>query len=307
MKFGILAAALGGLLLAAAAAKAQSDAGTQTDGAAGQTAEDAAASDPVVAVVNGQELRRSDVIQSASTLPPAYQQNIEQLFPALVDRLIDLTLLTTEGRERGLQDDEMVREMVADFEDEAIRQVLLQRHLEENLTEERMRERYEQIVDDFEPRQEIRARHILLESKEEAEAVIVELDGGADFVALARERSTGPSAPEGGDLGYFTADQMVPAFAEAAFGLEAGAYTKEPVQTQFGWHVIKVEDRRETEPPSFEEAQAQIENELSQELVREFLANLRENAEIEKLGPAGPAAGGPAQDGAGQPPADAAD
>ncbi|WP_162913236.1 peptidylprolyl isomerase [Rhodospirillaceae bacterium SYSU D60014] len=289
--FGVIGAAAAGLLLlAVAVVQAQS--------------EDPAA-DPVVAVVDGQELHRSDVIESASSLPPAYQQNIDRIFPALLDRLIDLTLLAKEGRERDLQDDETVRAMVTDFEDQAIREILLQRYLEEALTDEAVQQRYAERVEDFEPVPEVRARHILVETKEEAEAIIEELKAGANFEELAQSRSTGPSGPEGGDLGYFVADQMVPEFAEAAFALEEGAITQEPVQTQFGWHVIKVEDRREREAPSLEEMRAEIEGELSQELVTAFLADLREDAEIEKFIPeTPPAAEAPAEspaEGAGEP------
>ena len=274
------AAAAGFLLSAPAAVRAQSD--------------DPAA-DPVVAVVEGRELYRSDVIESARSLPPAYQQNIEQIFPALLDRLIDLTLLAKEGRERDLQEDETVRAMVTDFEDQAIREILLQRHLAEALTDDAVEQRYAERVEGFEPVPEVRARHILVEDKAEAEAIIEELKAGADFEELAQSRSTGPSGPEGGDLGYFVAEQMVPEFAEAAFALEPGAITEEPVQTQFGWHVIKVEDRRDRQPPSLEEIRPEIEGELSQELVTAFLADLREDAEIEKFIPdAPPAAEAPA-------------
>lgn len=310
MKSKFLAAvAVGGLFLAAISfAEAQSDTEAQPSDGSAQSqapASETEASDPVVAVVNGQELHRSDVLESAGNLPPAYQQNIDRIFPALVDRLVDLTLLTEAGREKDLQNDEAVREMVANFEDEAVRQVLLQRYLAENLTDEKVKEQYQNIVDAFEPQPEIRARHILVKTKEEAEAIIKELEGGADFAEMAKKKSTGPSAPQGGDLGYFTADQMVPEFADAAFALKKGAFTKEPVKTQFGWHVIKVEDRRETQPPSLEEARPQIEKELSQELVRDFLSDLRGNAEIKKFGQAIPPA--PAEDGAAGQPAEKTD
>ena len=111
------------------------------------------------------------------------------------------------------------------------------------------------------------------------------LDGGADFAELARERSTGPSGPQGGDLGYFTQEQMVPEFAQVAFALEAGTYTNEPVQTQFGWHVIKVEDRRQTEPAPFEEVEEQLREEVSREVINAVIGELRQNATIEVVDP----------------------
>lgn len=255
-------------------------------GAAQQAAPEAAAEDPVVAVVNGTELRRSEVIASARDLPQAYQDQLDQIFPALVDRLIDLTLLLEEGRRRNLQDDAQVKEQVALYEEQVVRDVLLDRHLGEQLTEEALRGRYDRFVEEFQPQSEIHARHILVASEDEAKAVIAELDAGGDFTAIAKAKSTDTgSGADGGDLGFFTADQMVPEFSEAAVALEPGTYSKTPVQSRFGWHIIKVEEMRQTTPPGFEEARPEIENRLQQEIIAELVAGLREDARIEKREP----------------------
>lgn len=265
------------------------------DGSA-DAAEEAAAEDPVVAVVNGTELRRSDVVESARDLPQAYQDQLDQIFPALVDWLIDQTLLLEEGRRRNLQDDAQVKEQVALYEERVVREALVDRHLADRMTEEAVRARYDRFVAEFQPETEIHARHILVESQAEAEAVIAELDAGGDFAAIAKEKSTDTgSGANGGDLGFFTPEQMVPEFSAAAVALEPGSYSKTPVQSRFGWHVIKVEEKRETAPPSFEEARLEIENRLQQELVSEFVADLRADATIEKpaeaeVVPADPAA-----------------
>lgn len=252
------------------------------DGSA-DAAEEAAAEDPVVAVVNGTELRRSDVVESARDLPQAYQDQLDQIFPALVDWLIDQTLLLEEGRRRNLQDDAQVKEQVALYEERVVREALVDRHLADRMTEEAVRARYDRFVAEFQPETEIHARHILVESQAEAEAVIAELDAGGDFAAIAKEKSTDTgSGADGGDLGFFTPEQMVPEFSAAAVALEPGSYSKTPVQSRFGWHVIKVEEKRETAPPSFEEARLEIENRLQQELVSEFVAGLRADATIEK-------------------------
>lgn len=252
------------------------------DGSA-DAAEEAAAEDPVVAVVNGTELRRSDVVESARDLPQAYQDQLDQIFPALVDWLIDQTLLLEEGRRRNLQDDAQVKEQVALYEERVVREALVDRHLADRMTEEAVRARYDRFVAEFQPETEIHARHILVESQAEAEAVIAELDAGGDFAAIAKEKSTDTgSGADGGDLGFFTPEQMVPEFSAAAVALEPGSYSKTPVQSRFGWHVIKVEEKRETAPPSFEEARLEIENRLQQELVSEFVADLRADATIEK-------------------------
>lgn len=252
------------------------------DGSA-DAAEEAAAEDPVVAVVNGTELRRSDVVESARDLPQAYQDQLDQIFPALVDWLIDQTLLLEEGRRRNLQDDAQVKEQVALYEERVVREALVDRHLADRMTEEAVRARYDRFVAEFQPETEIHARHILVESQAEAEAIIAELDAGGDFAAIAKEKSTDTgSGANGGDLGFFTPEQMVPEFSAAAVALEPGSYSKTPVQSRFGWHVIKVEEKRETAPPSFEEARLEIENRLQQELVSEFVADLRADATIEK-------------------------
>jgi peptidyl-prolyl cis-trans isomerase C len=129
----------------------------------------------------------------------------------------------------------------------------------------------------------VRARHILVRTQEEAEAIIEQLDAGADFAELAVEKSTDPGKGDGGDLGYFGPGQMVEPFEEAAFALEVGAYTKEPVQTQFGWHVIKVEDRRAQQPPAFEDVKEQIRSILFRDAYGSVVEKARAGAKIEIL------------------------
>ena len=127
---------------------------------------------------------------------------------------------------------------------------------------------------------EVHARHILLETEEKAREVLAEVQGGKEFAAAAQEYSTGPSGPNGGDLGFFTADQMVKPFADAAFAMKPGEVSAEPVKTDFGWHVIKVEDRREQAQPGLEEMKEQLSQEATQEIAAEMMAGLREGAEI---------------------------
>ena len=244
--------------------------------------------DRVVAIVDGVELRRSDVVASAASLPEAYRQQIDELFPALIERLIDLTLLVKEGRQLNLQDDPAVKKSVAEFEDLAIRQAFLEHRIKEQATEDVLKTRYQRFLEETPPQIEIRARHILVASEEEAKAVIKQLDEGADFAELAAKQTIDTAAAaKGGDLGFFTADQMVPEFSEAAFLLEDGHYTKNPVKTRFGWHVIKVEERRDVARPTFEQARPQLEEQLSQELVSQVLTELRAKAKIEKFNPDG--------------------
>ncbi|WP_051608977.1 peptidylprolyl isomerase [Fodinicurvata fenggangensis] len=241
--------------------------------------------DRVLATVNGKDVTMADVIATAQDLPQQYQSQLSSLFPALVERLIDFKLLEEAGREEGLADNEQVREAVERAESEAIGQIYLQQAIDEAATDERLQDAYTQYKADFEAKKEVQARHILVEEKEQAEELIAELDAGADFAALADEHSM-DEGTEGGDLGYFTQDRMVEPFADAAFEMESGSYSKEPVETEFGWHVIKVEDSRMTEPPEMSEVRGELEQQIASEAIEEILADLRADADIEMKGTA---------------------
>jgi len=252
------------------------------------------AEDETVAVVDGTPITRSEVTAYAATLPPQYQQAFDQIFPFLVQRLIDLALIDKAAAAKGLADDEEVRERVERLTVEVMREVYMARLLAAEVSDEEVEARYQAFLEENPPKDEIKARHILLETEEEAREVIAALDDGADFAELATERSTGPSSAQGGDLGYFTGEQMVPSFAEAALALEPGSYTEDPVQTEFGWHVILVEDKRPKAPPSFEEVAPQLTQELQGEAVQSHIADLRADSDIEVMEAAQPAADEPA-------------
>ena len=243
--------------------------------------QDGAESDPVVARVNGEEIRQSEVMSMAQSLPPQYQAQLAQIYPLLVQRLIDFKLAGKAGRAAGLAEDDEVKARIMQAEEQVIREVYLTREIESRITPEVLQARYQVFLGQNPPKIEHKARHILVETEDKAKELITQLDGGADFAELAKEHSTGPSGPKGGDLGYFAADQMVPEFSAAAEKLEPGQHTAEPVKTQFGWHVIKLEDRREIAPPPFEEVQKQLLEETSQETLQAIFTDLREGAEVE--------------------------
>lgn len=248
-------------------------------------AQDSGASDadPVVAQINGAPLLQSEVKEAIGNLPPQYQANIESVLPTLIERLIDFRLMSDAGRAQGLATDAEVLARLARLESAVIRDVYLERHLESAVTDEKLRARYDEQQAARGATEEVQARHILLATEEEAQATIAELDAGADFAELAKERSTGPSGPQGGDLGFFSAEQMVPPFSEAAFALQPGEYSKAPVQTRFGFHVILVEQRRAVEPPSFEAEKPALSDELRDEAVQAMVAELREKATVEMV------------------------
>ena len=236
---------------------------------------------PVVARVNGHEIRWSAVVDSATDLPERYRDQLETVFPALLDRLVDMHLLADAARGRGLQDDPGLREKMASYEDRLLSDLLLERYLADRVTTAEVRKRYDAMVALRRANLEVRARHILVPSKEEAEAIIARLDDGAVFPTLARESSIGSSAERGGDLGYFFSRRMAPAFAAAVDALETGSYTTSPVKTEFGWHVILLVDRRDDDIPSFIDMQAQLREELTKEMVGQLIAGLRQQASLE--------------------------
>jgi peptidyl-prolyl cis-trans isomerase C len=244
--------------------------------------------DPVVATVNGTEIHRSDVVARIGQLPPQLQQMpAEFLIPALAEEMAIGRLVSGHAREAGLAEDPEVQQRVEDAESRILQEVWLQRRVEERMTDEAVQEGYEAYLEQNPPQEEVNASHILVESREQAEEVVAQLEEGADFAELAQEHSIGPSGEQGGELGWFTRDQMVPEFADAAFALEPGTYTTEPVETQFGWHVIQVQDRRTAEPPPLEEVREEIESGLARQYVADIVEELRADAEIVIYGPDG--------------------
>jgi peptidyl-prolyl cis-trans isomerase C len=250
----------------------------------GSTVLSAAEPDDVVAKVGDTEITEADLAFAAQDLgkelqrfPPAQWRKL------LLDVMVDMELMAHAAREDGLDKDPDFERQLDFLKLRALRNAYLAQKVDGAVTDEEVQAAYDKEFADFEGPEEINARHILVKEKAEAEALIAELDGGADFAELAREKSTGPSGPNGGSLGYFVKGQMVPPFEAAAFALEPGTYTKEPVETQFGWHVIKLEDKRRQEKPAFEE----VANGLRQQLMRERydarMAELKDQVAVEIL------------------------
>ncbi len=247
-------------------------------------AQEPAAEDPVVATVNGKDVLRSEVMESAEQLPPQYRQQIDIVFPMLLDRTIDLRLIAEAAEAGGLSEDPEVKRRMDQIRVAVMREVYVEQQMAARISEDMLNERYDAFVAANPPKPEVHARHILVEEETKAQELIGKLDEGADFAELAKEHSIGPSGAQGGDLDYFTKEQMVPAFAEAAFAMDKGSHSKDPVKTEFGWHVIEILDRRELPPPPFEEVEEQLFEELSQEVVQAMLVELREGADIKKIG-----------------------
>ncbi|HEY1300056.1 MAG TPA: peptidylprolyl isomerase [Stellaceae bacterium] len=240
---------------------------------------------PVVARVDGKEFRLSDVEAAQKTLPAQAQKlPLAQIYPILLDRLVDGELISEAAKKAHLDQDPAVEQNLQQYKDRLIQRAYLERAITAAESEERLKARYATYIKDKTTQEEVHARHILVKTEAEAKSIIAQLEKGADFATLAKKYSTDPGAASGGDLGYFGRGDMVPEFTAAAFSLKPGQYTKTPVKTQFGWHVILVEDHRTKKPPTFEEARADVSRLLAREVVEAKLKELRQNAKVETFG-----------------------
>ncbi|SKA04755.1 peptidylprolyl isomerase [Consotaella salsifontis] len=218
-----------------------------------------AADNGVLAKVGSAEITENELAIATDELGQQFGQlPPEQQRLAVLSALIDIEALAQEAEKAKLQDDPKVKAKIKLLRDRALHNAYFEKNGLNAISDEELKARYDKEVAAMPATDEIHARHILVKTKEEAEDIIKQLDGGADFAKLATEKSTGPTGPKGGDLGFFGQGQMVPEFEKAAFALEPGSYTKEPVQTQFGWHVIKVEEKRKQQPPAFDEVKDQV-------------------------------------------------
>ena len=237
--------------------------------------------DRVRAKFGNEEILQSEIEAFISQLPDQVRAAPrEQIEPLVINELINTRLVARLARSAGTQDSEEYKRQVEISAARILQTVYLTAEIDERLTEDRLNKAYEAFVAANPPTEQIRASHILVEAKEDAQAIADEVRGGGDFAEVARRESTGPSASAGGDLGFFEKGQMVPTFAEAAFALEKDEVS-DPVQTQFGWHVIKLTDRRQTPPPTLDEVRGELSEQLTGEIMGEVLAEAREGVTIE--------------------------
>ncbi|TMK02336.1 MAG: peptidylprolyl isomerase [Alphaproteobacteria bacterium] len=243
----------------------------------------ASASDPVIARVNGVDITQGDLALAEedmgadmpATSPEAKREN-------LISYLADIIMVTQAADKKNLGDDPDFKRRLAFLRNKLLMGYELQREAKTALTDEALHQTYDEAVRSMAGQEEVHARHILVEDENEAKSLLEQLKSGADFAALAKEKSKDPGAAEGGDLGYFTKDQMVPEFADVAFKMYPGQLSN-PVKTQFGWHVIKVEDRRTKQPPEFDKVKDQIEAYLARKAQTDFITKLRQSAKVERL------------------------
>jgi len=248
------------------------------------------ADDKVLAKVNGVEIKQSDVAMAEEELAPS----LAQMDPATKDEnvlafLIDMKIVAKAAEDKKVADGEEFKKRMAFARNRLLMDSLLAQEGKAATTDDAMKKVYEEASKQITGEQEVRARHILVETEDEAKAVKAELDKGADFAELAKKKSKDPGASDGGDLGFFTKEQMVPEFSEVAFKLDPGKIP-DPVKSQFGWHIIKVEEKRNRKPPAFDQVKSQIETYVTRKAQADYVTKLRDGAKIERFDQAANAA-----------------
>jgi len=238
---------------------------------------------PVVARANGVDIRAGDLAfaeeEIGGNMP---QMSPDQKRDYLITYLADVIVLAQAAEQQKLNNRDDVKRRLAFDHNRVLMEALLQNTGAAALSDDAMHQVYDQAVKQGANEEEVHARHILVATEDEAKAIEAELKKGADFATLAKEKSKDPGAADGGDLGYFTKDQMVPEFSEAAFKLDKGQIS-DPVHTQFGWHIIKVEDKRIKPTPAFEQVKDQIENYVEHRAQAQLVDKLRSAANIERF------------------------
>lgn len=235
----------------------------------------------VAAVVNGETIAVAEIKEAYESNPQfKAQATFEEFYTQALDLMVDSKLVLQAATKANIQATPEYQALLAKMQDEVARNVYLEKQVESKVTDEKVKEYYDkEYLTKFEPEKEVKAKHILVEEEDLAKDIIAKLDAKkASFDDLAKQYSK--DQPE---LGYFTANVMVPEFSEAAMNMEKNTYSKKPVKTMFGYHVIFVEDVRETKPQPFEAIEDQIKNLLSQQAFIETVKELNDNAKIEKF------------------------
>ena len=245
----------------------------------------ASAPDAVVARVGGDAIRASELAEAAQGLPEELRaMPPNMLYPMLLDQLVDRHAIVLAARKQGLEKDPTVVKAIARATDTAMQNALLSREIVPTLTPDAIKARYDRDIANKPGEEEAHAQHILVADEDKAKDIIKQLKAGADFEKLARENSTDPSAKgNGGDLGFFKKNDMLPEFSNAAFTLQPGAITDAPVKTRFGWHVIKLLEKRTAPPPPLDQVREEIRQSLIQEGVTKVLAEAKTGLAIEKF------------------------
>ena len=240
----------------------------------------------VVATVNGEQITEADVALAEGELDAQFDQlPAAQRRAAAVSAIIEIKLAAAAAQDAGVAEDPEFQRRMEFLRERALHSEFVKSNIAEAVSNEDVRARYDSEIASAAANNEVRASHILVKTEDEAKDIIRQLGEGADFAELAKEHSSDGSAQNGGDLGFFGPGRMVPEFEKEAYALEVGGHSKEPVQTQFGFHVVKVTDKRPQQPPAFEQVERQIRSLLLREKYFAEIAELRTAAEIDIADP----------------------
>lgn len=247
-----------------------------------------ASADDVVARVNGKDITAAEVQMATDVfgeqlarVPEAQRQSM------IIDALVDMHVMADAARAAGTADNPKYKARMTFLEAQALRNTYVEEEVQGKISDEEIKARYEKDIAGYVAPEEVHARHILVKTEDEANAVLKQLADGGDFQAIAKEKSEDPgSKVNGGDLGFFAKGQMVPEFETEAFALKAGETSTKPVKTQFGFHIIKVEERRTQPVPTLEQVREQVVQVVERDKYQETLAKMRGEAKIEILAPA---------------------
>ena len=239
---------------------------------------------PVVAKVDGKEITRVDVYRFIQTMPANVQQMpAVQIYPLAMQEVINTRLVQTQAQESKVEETEEFKREMEMAKQQIARNLYLQKEVNNKISDKMVKKAYEDYKKSVPDVEERRARHILVETEAKAKAVVEKLKTGGKFEELAKELSIGPTAPKGGDLGYFLKEEMVPEFANAAYQMEKGSVLQTPVKTQFGWHIIQLVDVRQRAKPEFEQVEPALRANLSREALGGLLQDWRKGAKIEQF------------------------
>lgn len=241
-----------------------------------------AAADTTVAIVNGTKISKKDVDNAIKELGQKLEGvDKKQVFPLVVDQIINEKLLDDASTAAKIDESDDFKKRVEILKAQLVKQMYFERLLKSKVSQEQVKAAYAKFEKENKGKVEVHARHILVPSEEEAVQAIKDLDAGAKFEEIAAKRSSGPNARSGGDLGWFLKDEMIPAFSDVAFKMKPGTYSKTPVKTELGWHVIKLEEKRERQVPKFADVELAIRSQLSQQALKAVVSDLRAKADVQ--------------------------
>lgn len=256
-----------------------------TEPAAAPASEPAAEDNPVVAIVNDQKITRQDVMDFMASLPPQMQKlPPETIFPMVQEQVVNAAIVDQKAQKAGIASTPEVEEQMEKAKTQIIRAVFAEKEIDANYNESETKKAYDKMVADMPKVEEVKAAHILVDDEAKAKEIIKKLDDGAKFADLAKEYSKDKSnAQNGGDLGYFAQGDMVKEFGDAAFALNKGKYTEAPVKTQFGYHVILLEDKRNRPAPAYDDVKDELAAKVKRDLLNKMMEEWRDSAKVERF------------------------